>query len=70
MFKSIKIYSCLWSKKKVLIMPINFTIKLIQKTAKLKVKKISNIEKLLISSKIRFIYILFNLIIFDLTFLV
>ena len=30
-------------KKKVLIMPTNFTIKLIQKTAKLKVKKISNI---------------------------
>ena len=31
-------------KKKVLIMPTNFTIKLIQKTAKLIVKKISNIE--------------------------
>jgi gamma-D-glutamyl-L-lysine dipeptidyl-peptidase len=31
-------------KKKVLIMPTNFTIKLIQKTAKLMVKKISNIE--------------------------
>ena len=31
-------------KKKVLIMPTNFTIKLIQKTAKLKVKKISNIK--------------------------
>jgi len=31
-------------KKKVLIMPIKSTIKLIQKTAKLAVKKISNIE--------------------------
>lgn len=31
-------------KKKVLIMPTNFTIKIIQKTAKLMVKKISNIE--------------------------
>ena len=31
-------------KKRVLIMPINFTIKVIQKTAKLIVKKISNIE--------------------------
>ena len=31
-------------KKKVLIMPTNFTIKEIQKTAKLVVKKISNIE--------------------------
>ena len=31
-------------KKKVLIMPTNFTIKLIQKTAKLTVKKISNIR--------------------------
>ena len=31
-------------KKKVLIMPINFTIKIIQKTAELKVKKISNIK--------------------------
>ena len=31
-------------KKKVLIMPTNFTIKLIQKTAKLIVKKISNIK--------------------------
>ncbi|MBD1174149.1 C40 family peptidase [Pelagibacterales bacterium SAG-MED01] len=31
-------------RKKVLIMPINFTIKVIQKTAKLMVKKISNIE--------------------------
>ena len=31
-------------KKKVLIMPTNFTIKVIQKTAKLVVKKISNIE--------------------------
>ena len=30
-------------KKKVLIMPTNFTIKLIQKTAKLTIKKISNI---------------------------
>ena len=32
-------------KKKVLVMPTNFTIKLIEKTAKLLVKKISNIEK-------------------------
>ncbi len=32
-------------KKKVLIMPINFTIRLIQRTAKLVVKKISNIRK-------------------------
>ena len=32
-------------KKKVLIMPSNYTLKLIEKTAKLKVKKISNIEK-------------------------
>ena len=32
-------------KKKVLIMPTDFTIKLIKKTAKLKVKKISNIKK-------------------------
>lgn len=31
-------------KKKVLIMPTNFTIKVIKKTAKLVVKKISNIE--------------------------
>ena len=31
-------------KKKVLIMPTNFTIKLIQRTAKLTIKKISNIE--------------------------
>ena len=31
-------------KKKVLIMPTNLTIKLIQKTAKLKVKRISNIK--------------------------
>ena len=31
-------------KKKVLIMPTNFTIKIIKKTAKLMVKKISNIE--------------------------
>ncbi len=31
-------------KKKVLIMPINFTIKIIQKTAKLVIKKITNIE--------------------------
>ena len=31
-------------KKKVLIMPTNFTIKLIKKTAKLMVKKISNIK--------------------------
>ena len=31
-------------KKKVLIMPINFTIKVIEKTAKLIIKKISNIE--------------------------
>ena len=30
-------------KKKVLIMPINFTIKIIQKTAKLAIKKITNI---------------------------
>ena len=32
-------------KKKVLIMPTYYTIKLIKKTAKLKVKKISNIKK-------------------------
>ena len=31
-------------KKKVLIMPINFTINVIQKTAKLIVKKVSNIK--------------------------
>ncbi len=31
-------------KKKVLIMPTNFTIKLIEKTAKLTIKKISNIK--------------------------
>ena len=31
-------------KKKVLIMPTNFTIKIIQKTAKIMIKKISNIE--------------------------
>ena len=31
-------------KKKVLIMSTNFTIKLIEKTAKLTVKKISNIN--------------------------
>ena len=31
-------------RKKVVIMRINFAINLIQKTAKLKVKKISNIE--------------------------
>ena len=31
-------------KKKVLIMPINYTIQLIEKTAKLLVKKISNIK--------------------------
>ena len=33
-------------KKKVLIMPTNYTIKLIEKTAKLKVKKISNIKNI------------------------
>ncbi len=32
-------------KKKVILMPINYTINLIQKTAKLSVKKISNIKK-------------------------
>ena len=32
-------------KKKVLIMPTNFTIKKIEKTANLRVKKISNIKK-------------------------
>ena len=32
-------------KKKVLIMDIKKTLKLIEKTAKLKVKKISNIKK-------------------------
>jgi len=31
-------------RKKVLIMPTNYTIKLIEKTAKLVVKKISNIK--------------------------
>ena len=31
-------------KKRVVIMPINYTIKLIEKTAKLVVKKISNIK--------------------------
>ena len=31
-------------KKKVLIMPTNFTIKLINKTAKLVIRKISNIK--------------------------
>jgi len=31
-------------KKKVVIMPINFTIKIIQKTAKSTVKKVSNIK--------------------------
>ena len=31
-------------KKKVIIMPTNFTIKIIETTAKLKIKKISNIE--------------------------
>jgi len=31
-------------KKKVLIMPINFTIKIIQKTAELEVKKVTNIK--------------------------
>ena len=31
-------------KKKVLIMPTNFTIRVIQKTAKLMIKKVSNIE--------------------------
>ena len=31
-------------KKKVIIMPTNFTIKIIKKTAKLKIKKISNIK--------------------------
>ncbi len=31
-------------KKKVIIMPTNFTIKIIEKTAKLKIKKISNIK--------------------------
>ena len=31
-------------KKKVIIMPINHTIKIIQKTAKLDVKKVSNIK--------------------------
>ena len=31
-------------KKKVVIMKINFAINLIKRTAKLKVKKISNIE--------------------------
>ena len=32
-------------KKKVLIMPINTTIELIKKTANLKVKKVSNLNK-------------------------
>ena len=32
-------------RKKVLVMPTNYTIKLIEKTAKLSVKKISNIKK-------------------------
>ena len=32
-------------KKKVIIMPINYTINLIRKTAKLSVKKVSNIKK-------------------------
>ena len=40
---NIKIYSCLWTKKKSLIMPTK-NYKLIKKTAKLKVKKISNIK--------------------------
>ena len=31
-------------KKKVIIMPTNFTIKIIEKTAKLKIKKICNIK--------------------------
>ena len=31
-------------KKKVIVMPINFTIKIIQKTARLTVKKVSNIK--------------------------
>ena len=33
----IQINSCLWTKKRVLIMDINKTIKLIKKTAKLNV---------------------------------
>ena len=45
-------------EKKVLIMPILQTIKRIDKTAKLKVKKISSI-RILISTKIWFVYILF-----------
>ena len=45
MFKQIKIYSRLWTEKKVLIMPTNRTIELIEKTANLKVKKVSNIKK-------------------------
>ena len=32
-------------RKKVLIMPTNYTIRLIQETAKLTIKKISNIRK-------------------------
>ena len=32
-------------KKKVLIMPTNFTIKLIKKTANLSVRKVSNIKR-------------------------
>ena len=37
MFIQKKINTCLWSKKKVIVMDINKTINLIKKTAKLEV---------------------------------
>ena len=57
-------------QKKVLIMPINFTIKKIDETANLKVKKVSNIRKYQFRPKSGLSISCFNFIIFDLTFLV
>ena len=41
---STKLIHAYGPEKKVLIMPIDYTIKVIEKTAHLKVKKISNIK--------------------------
>ena len=57
-------------KKKVLIMPTNYTIKLIEKTAKLKVKKISNIKNIYLRPKSGLSISCLSLIILVLTFLV
>ena len=45
MFNKSKFIHAYGPRKKVLIMPTNRTIELIEKTANLKVKKVSNIRK-------------------------